>query len=427
MSSAFISIPRCSDRIIDSFFTALEKEAGFEPWRFRVCGSDELLTVASATDLLSQILANDQYAINEAYSTIPSKRHNKHITVTFHRGIYSKNSNGVTKNPSLRVDTIEISPDQLDSDVAIQVMSTIEREISSQAVPELPSGDGGSDLNVLVQTHHSLITSLRAQLAAIMGEFTTARLSFEAEMLDRGRKLASQFEDKKSELDSAYQVRVDELEQEREDLERRSRELDDRNNTHARRQLRQDLKDRLSSYKEKFELTQGTKKLRAPVTATVVLIEMACVLFLGLLLAGASQGADVWDKVALWIKSAGVAFFAIGTAVWYLKWLTQWSTRHADAEFQLRQLELDIDRASWVVETAFEWKSSQESVIPQSLLDAMSRNLFAAGDSRTDNADSPADHLASALLGDASKLKLKLGDQELELDRAAIKRAQKPR
>ena len=41
-------------------------------------------------------------------------------------------------------------------------------------------------------------------------------------------------------------------------------------------------------------------------------------------------------------------------AVFYIRWNDQWLRQHADEEFRMRQLELDIDRASWITELALE-------------------------------------------------------------------------
>jgi hypothetical protein len=105
--------------------------------------------------------------------------------------------------------------------------------------------------------------------------------------------------------------------------------------------------------------------------------------------------------------------------------MTRWSDRHAEAEFQLKQLELDMDRASWVVETAFEWKSRENNAIPGHLLEAVSRNLFARSDQREEISAHPVDQLASALLGQAAHAKLNIGGHEIEFGRGALRKAGK--
>lgn len=99
--------------------------------------------------------------------------------------------------------------------------------------------------------------------------------------------------------------------------------------------------------------------------------------------------------------------------------MNRWFEQHASAEFLLKQFELDIDRASWVVETAMEWRRDQNAEIPTSLLEGITRNLFADGGDSA-QAHSAADDLASALVGNASQLKVKLGNNELNFDRKGL-------
>jgi hypothetical protein len=80
----------------------------------------------------------------------------------------------------------------------------------------------------------------------------------------------------------------------------------------------------------------------------------------------------------------------------------------------------NVDRASWVVETALEWLHQQEAEMPSHLIESISRNLFSKSE-KDEGADMhPADYLASALLGTASALKLKAGGAEIEVDRKGI-------
>jgi hypothetical protein len=81
--------------------------------------------------------------------------------------------------------------------------------------------------------------------------------------------------------------------------------------------------------------------------------------------------------------------------------------------------------ATVYVETAMEWRSSQHGVIPSRLLDSISKNLFVSKEQIRDENIHPADYVASAILGSAAKAKLKVGDNEIELDRKGIKKMEK--
>lgn len=428
MSENIRWIPRCSDKQIVRFFDRISKELDFSPFVFQIYGSIEQNNFEDNQGLLDEILSSGEFAIQRAWASRPSDVQNSQnqnrFSISFERG---KKKHGVGIESSLHVDSITIEQQNFVSPkTALRINRIIEDELVARAAVPLPGGDGAS-LAELVQTHHQLIVALRQQLVAVGEELTRARINGEEEIRARRKELDQTAKSEQASLEEWKRAQLEDLDVERMRLAEREKQLDDRNNTHVRRELRKNLQDNLKSYKEKFELTKGTRDLRRPVWAAVMAVEVVCVVLIVIVFYSAPQGGDIWDRVAFWAKGIGLTFFGAAIAIWFLKWLTQWSARHADAEFQLRQLELDIDRASWVVETAFEWKSSQESSIPEPLLSAISRNLFMTGEARNDGGDSPADHLASALLGEASKIRLRMGDQaEAEWDRAGIKRAKRP-
>jgi hypothetical protein len=408
------------------FFRRLSSELNFTPANLQVLGTQPPLSEPQDKDLIDSIKQTNGFAISHAYANRQADQNaqqDNRFSVAFQRGRPTSN----TIEPSLTVDTVRIdSIEKVSAGTALKISQIIEEELIVTAAIPLPGADA-STLADLVLVHRELILKLNQQSAEISEQFTKKRLDLEEEIASRKTALEEKFDEDRAKLAEEQKIQQDRLDAEREALNQDKKRLDDRDNTHVRRELRQNLNANLADYKTNFELSKGTRDLRRPVGYVVGLIEAACVGLLVFFFVTMPLEADVWERAFFWAKTVTLTFFAAGTAVWYLKWLTQWSSRHADGEFQLRQLELDIDRASWVVETAFEWKSSQESSIPQPLLDAITRNLFASGEARIDTADSPADHLASALLGDASKVKLKFGDYgELEMDRSAIKRAQRP-
>jgi hypothetical protein len=123
------------------------------------------------------------------------------------------------------------------------------------------------------------------------------------------------------------------------------------------------------------------------------------------------------------IKQGVLAAIFVGAVLYYVRWMNRWFEEHSSAEFLLKQFQLDVDRASRVVETALEWRRDQKAEIPSPLLDGITRNLFIQREAPEKS--SGVDDLASALVGNASQVKVKLGDSEVSLDRKGLNKLAK--
>jgi hypothetical protein len=129
--------------------------------------------------------------------------------------------------------------------------------------------------------------------------------------------------------------------------------------------------------------------------------------------------AAVWDKTDLYFVWARISVLTVGllfSILYYIKWENRWADQHATAEFQLQQFYVDVNRANWVVESGLEWHKETGATIPDTIMQSITANLFKFHDQAPQPLH-PADELASALLGSASKLRLKSGDSELEFDK----------
>lgn len=82
--------------------------------------------------------------------------------------------------------------------------------------------------------------------------------------------------------------------------------------------------------------------------------------------AGAPK-SDWWELVLVSAKQFFFGATFLGFAAYTLRWFENWSSRHADAELHIKQLELDIDRASWVVEVARDGGNSRVQNFRKSL------------------------------------------------------------
>src|SRR5262249_3696361 len=120
---------------------------------------------------------------------------------------------------------------------------------------------------------------------------------------------------------------------------------------------------------------------------------------------------------------SGAAFAA--AVVFYIRWNDVWFRRHAREEFWLNRLNLDVSRASFLVEMALEWKDDTGAALPLELVEPIARGLFAGDVAEADVARHPADDLASKLLGATTELNIKGAGVEARLDRKAIDRFQR--
>jgi hypothetical protein len=239
-------------------------------------------------------------------------------------------------------------------------------------------------------------------------------------------------ETKANDLDAAYEARKTELEAavvrsqdavraREEQLEARQKDLEDRDSKHARRELRRLLQNELKLRGQQFSLTTGTSGKRRGVH----------LLFAGLLVLGVAfitvtliqSWADPLAPIPAIRLALGV-LSVLTTLVFYIRWVDSWFRQHADEEFRLKRMSPDVDRASWVVETAMEWQQQNKGSIPAQLLDQLSRELFVTGGPPA-VVRHPAEELLSAALATASGLKIKLPNGgEASFDRRAARKLQ---
>lgn len=263
------------------------------------------------------------------------------------------------------------------------------------------------------------LARLEKTASNLMVEMEQARKRREEELDAKEQELKERFDRRTAELEVTTKSRKDELEKRSSELESLKKELDDRAAKHARRQHYKDIKEKFKAWSEKFEVTPGTSKLRGSVFWFTLLL---LGLFGGLAGSFLYQSVTIQDHavlIAAIVKQVSFTVLFVSTAFFFIRWNNQWFQRHADEEFRLKRMELDIDRASWFVEMAFEWKDEKSESIPIELIDRLTHGLFM--DEGSSQSTEPADSLAQALLG-AARFKVKMPDgTELEYDRKGIR------
>jgi hypothetical protein len=433
MAQSKIEVDKKLDKTVIEFFQAAKELLSAPQFQINIAGGTHAIQAGdpdSDRSLLDSILAYNGYLIQNVSLNLDR------FTVSFIRNSNEATAPGydvININNNQRDNTPPTNP--VSQEKIIKLNALVSEKFSPDAVNASAIFRNPAIFRDVMKSHQRMLEKMQETIAAVGENAAEARSSLEKEYWDKQAELAREFDKRKTALDAQAakrqrdfeeleKTKLEELSNRESELAERGKHLDDRNNTHARRALHSTLKSRLAEHSSRFELTDQTKNRRRPIhiaswCASAVLLGLLIYSSYGL---AQALGGSNWTALIIpAVKPIGLTIALLGLLSWYLRWMNRWFERHANAEFQLKQFELDIDRASWVVETALEWRYAQDNPIPDHLLESISRNLFARGE-KDETADMhPADYLASALLGRASGVKLKVPGGELEYGKSAFK------
>jgi hypothetical protein len=237
-------------------------------------------------------------------------------------------------------------------------------------------------------------------------------------------KLESEHQDRRNALEGDYVAKDNELKTKEEALEERKKALDDRDNTHARRQKQEDLNKKLQESQKSFQLTPDTARKRLPVHAAFIsgLVLLAALIGLNTwyALQPAQQGVPFWwPPLRVIGYTAGFVFLL----VYYIRWQDGWAQAHADEEFSLKRLELDGIRAGWLVEVLLEWQREGKTEMPAELVQRLGANLFANQRMVRPSATHPVEDAVASLLGSSTSVEVNFPHGKVKLDRKGLEQA----
>ena len=249
------------------------------------------------------------------------------------------------------------------------------------------------------------LSRLEALTRKLVEETHDYRLRLDAEMTEHQRKLTSSFDERNRALEAKQEERTAALEEREGNLDKRRRELDDRSARHARREQSRALQQKISDRSERFTLTPDTRRKRRPIHGIFVLLLLVSG---GLVARSLFFPVAATEGVALLLEMGrlplGVLGFAL-TAVFYIRWNDRWFRQHADQEFRLQQLALDVDRAGYATEMLLEWQEEKGGEMPAVLMDRLTTGLF-TDQTTVARARHPAEDVTAALLKASSGVRL---------------------
>ncbi len=284
----------------------------------------------------------------------------------------------------------------------------------------------GDELGTFVQSRDATLARLEELLARFTQDLAQYRRDTDDRLKKGEEELAQRRKEDEAHINMVLAQKETALNAREADLKKRIAEIDDRDSLHARRELRKSIIEKLEARNKEFRLTQGTRRLRWPVA---VILALAALVFGGLLAQAVIVSTKLFAEAKEWtvemtymVVKQSILTAGFLSVVWYaVRWYNEWFREHADEEFRSKAMVLDIERASWVVETATDWRRATNGDIPTALIERLTQDLFVSRKS----IPAPTPDVSAALLGASSKVRLKLGDQaEVELDRKGAKRLQ---
>lgn len=457
MSNQKIKIPRSSDRRVAETFAELGKLIGASNANVGALGFTQIGTVPLQTKPAGDwkaLLDRDSWLIDTMAVSA------KGLTIQYARGgqVSPEQKSPIYDEIVLSWANPNPAPQPpLSNDEKLGAVALINEKLN----PFDPERIVGSRLlsdeqNQLLAIHNSALERLEQLNENLIRQSVEFRGELDKRFHEKVNAVESEYVRKKQQLDGEVEARITEVDEKQRQLDEKLKAIDDRDNTHARREIRDRMLEDVKQRINQFGVSKSTERKRRPVFYGMLLLVFA---FLALLVwtgyeirlldqqyysqlesmrnvssAGLDKlknlglspdaiakvsavDADRRDIWWLWGRFTLLSFGLVGTILYYIKWQNRWAEQHVTSEFHLQQFYIDVNRANWIVESCLEWRKATSSDIPDELLRSIAGNLFVNGQGEPEKVIHPADELASALLGTASKLKLRIGGNELDFDK----------
>jgi len=415
-----LHIPRLNDKSLIKYFRQLIEEYDIPAFNMNVLGAGSIpgIDLKEEDENITFLEDQNNTLIITASINIAG------FSIAFYRG-------GATEPKSPYHDEIHINYNPqnctLNTIERLSISSNLSKELKAYT-PERTVGQMSEEQQQLESIHSSTLDRLETINEDILNSTHKYREELDTKQDEKIQTLETTYNAKKENLQEEYDKKQKVLEAEKKALELKEKALDNKNNTHARREIRRDILKEIKGRQEKFKLTEGTNKLRIPINIAMwsligFFIIMSVSTAYELHISFITPESLEKSFIILSIKQILYSMGAVGSIIFYIKWLNKWFEQHSSTEFQLKKFELDMERASWLVETNLEWNDKKDSIMPTELLKSLSNNLFEYDKVEHEAVVHPADQLASALLGSATAVKLKSGDSSIEIDPKKLSKA----
>ena len=290
------------------------------------------------------------------------------------------------------------SPDNVPNEAVFDLAMRITEAFPAWRSQELAKKLLGTEMAEFYQRRDATLARLENLLDRSLESINRQREELARDSIAERREYKSTVDAETDKIRADLDARHRSLESALAQLEADRKALDDSSATHARREARKQISADVKAALTKFTVTEDTATKRRPIVWTFRgLMALTAISFLGSI-AQAVAATAVGTPLG-WFIVAKIPVSLIGfglSASWYIRWENAWFQQHATEEFRLKRYDLDIHRATWLMELLFEWQEKKEHPIPPALVERLSHGMFDA-DKPSKKPDQEDDALASFL------------------------------
>ena len=395
-------VGKLSDKTLVQCFQALKDEFGGDDWAF---GGD-----ANFTGMLDAIIKrkSPSYLIAQAHYRARSAN----MLVRFRRTVNEK--------PDPYYDEILITQENsaIPPDSLFKVEEILRSKIKFPS-PSTPQEASGEVIGIL-EKEMSTIAHMHQQL---LSEALELRSKYDQQELDRRLRFEDEQRQAAAKLKQMEQDALQGIEREKEELNKKREEFDFSDHMRARRHLRQQITDDVQRSIAKPVSSSGSIQKFYLISVICVVSSLASGIFAYESFESFRSAADLAPVVApaaalpasdavdsgkslevnnylLWmlaLRGFLLSAVAIGFA-YYL--VAMYRKSHDEDVATLRELQrygMDINRASWIIETAMEMTTKENAKIPEKWIEGTCTGLFQIGPAKSQEVSSLA--ALGALMG----------------------------
>lgn len=301
----------------------------------------------------------------------------------------------------------------------------IAKHIVIKRHPKIEDG-AGSAIDVL-QRELSNITEVHSKL---LSDAVELRRRNEAELEERNATIDAYQAQRIAEIDAYKEKAEKEIAEKEQLLASREKALDDRNHMHVRRQLREQITTEIQNRVNSAILSKRSKSIGGFVFGLTIVCAIisgyfsyiSYVAFAGVVSLPEGPGRD-WTLLLLGARAIVSVVATLGFLVYAIAWLRRNYDEDVKLNNELHRYALDLNRASWIIETVMEMSSKEGLTPPDKWIDGVTHGMFQSPNNNDDNL-TPLEALGS-LLNVTARAEIGPGGTKLEFDRKNLKQIAK--